>query len=73
MVKSLSAQDLGGRDVEAPTDGSDTTTNPQGGRGRILLSMVDSDGTVHHAAIVLPESYLVCHLTANRGDDQFHC
>lgn len=65
MVKSLSTHDLEGRDVEAPANagefrGSDTTTIPQGGRGRILLSMMGSDGSVHHAAIVLPGSYLVC-------------
>ena len=65
MVKSLPIHDLERRDVQASGDtreaDSDTsTTMPQGGRGRILLSMMGLDGTVHHAAIILPASYLVC-------------
>ena len=65
MVKSLPIHDLEGRDVRAPGDTGEpdsdkTTTMPQGGRGRILLSMMGFDGTVYHAAIVLPASYLVC-------------
>jgi hypothetical protein len=63
MVRSLPIHDLEGRDAQATADtgeSADTTTIPQGRRGRILLSMMGSDGIVHSAAIVLPASYLVC-------------
>ena len=65
MVESQSIHDLEGRDVEAPANAGDrnsdaTTAMPQGGRGRILLSMAGSDGSMYHATIALPTSYLVC-------------
>ena len=64
MVKSLPIHDLEGRDVRAPGDtgepDSDKTTTICMPQGRILLSMMGFDGTVYHAAIVLPASYLVC-------------
>jgi len=65
MVKSQPIHDLEGRDVEAPANAGDpnsdaTTSTRQGRRGRILLSMVGSDGSMYHVTIVLPESYLVC-------------
>ena len=72
MLKSLPIHDLEGRDDQASSYSkecnSDTTAAiPHGGRGRILLSLMNSDGTEYHAAIVLPTSYSVCPTYFKKG------
>ncbi|KIM36947.1 hypothetical protein M413DRAFT_31336 [Hebeloma cylindrosporum] len=61
MTKSQPLHDLEGRDVQPGDVNSDAATVidvHRGGRPRIILSLVGSDGTMHHAAILLPKSYL---------------
>ncbi|KIM36950.1 hypothetical protein M413DRAFT_448854 [Hebeloma cylindrosporum] len=60
VKKPPSSPDLEGRDVQAPiklAESDSHSTAVQGNRGRILLSMVHSEGT-SYAAILIPESYL---------------
>lgn len=72
METFLHIHDLEGRDVESPANPGDrssdaTTTMPQGGRERILLSMMALDGSMYHATIVLPTSYMVCSTHCRMG------
>ena len=59
MGDSVPLYDLEGRDVQAPMNTGESDNTRQGERGRILLTMVESDGTTTGAAIPLPSSYMV--------------
>jgi hypothetical protein len=71
MSKSQPVHDLAGRDVQGPAESdaeADTTPVGDGARGRILLSIMESDWTISHAVVLLPKSYLV--RVADYGDKQ---
>ncbi|KIM36946.1 hypothetical protein M413DRAFT_282662 [Hebeloma cylindrosporum] len=55
----MAIHELEGRDAprSEPAD-SDTTNVPPGGRGKILLSMLGTDGIMRHFVVVLPATYL---------------
>jgi len=57
MADSQSFHDLEGRDVPDPVNTGQSNTRP-GERGRVLLTMVESDGTMIGAAIPLPASHM---------------
>ena len=60
MADHLPLHDLEGRDVQAPVNAEKTENRKgHGEHGRILLSMVGSDGTTYYAAIPIPASYMV--------------
>ena len=50
--------DFEGRDVQPPPKTEESASDSQA-RGRILLSMVGTNGMIYHAVVLLPASYLV--------------
>jgi len=62
MLKSRPVSDLTGKDVQGAAESdteADTTPIRDRARGRILLSIMESDWTISRAVVLLPKSYLV--------------
>jgi len=70
MADSQSFHDLEGRDVPTPVNTGQGNTRT-GERGRVLLTMVESDGTMIGAAIPLPASHMVRSTYSQIADDSF--